>query len=130
MARIKYSRQREAIKSYLKNTKLHPTANIIYEDLSREYPNISLGTVYRNLNFLVENGEIIRLHCGEDGDRFDADTSMHYHFLCRICHQVSDLKIDPLTHINTLASIAFDGEIEEHSVFFKGVCGKCKQNCI
>ena len=127
MAQVKYSRQREAIKHYLKNTKSHPTANTIYEDLSKEYPNISLGTVYRNLNFLVENGDIIRLNCGEDVDRFDADTDAHYHFLCRICHEVSDLEMESLTHINTLASASFDGEIEGHSVFFQGICAKCKQ---
>lgn len=127
MAQVKYSRQREAIKRYLKNTKAHPTANTIYEDLSKEYPNISLGTVYRNLNFLVENGDIIRLNCGEDVDRFDADTDTHYHFLCRICHEVSDLEMEPLTHINTLASASFSGKIETHSVFFQGICGRCKQ---
>lgn len=127
MAQIKYSRQREAIKLYLQNTTSHPTANTIYEDLSAEYPKISLGTVYRNLNFLVETGEIVRLQCGDECDHFDATVTPHYHFLCHQCKKVMDLHMEPLTHIDTLASVDFDGEIEGHSLIFHGICPDCKK---
>ena len=57
----KYSRQRESIKKYLASTKEHPTADMVYTNIRKQYPNISLGTVYRNLNLLVDHGEIINL---------------------------------------------------------------------
>ena len=125
MAAVKYSRQRESIKQYLMGTKSHPTADAVYQHVRTEYPNISLGTVYRNLNFLVERGEIIRLTCGDGSEHYDADTSQHYHFICRECGHVSDLMAEPFNHINTLASVGFDGTIEGHTILFRGVCPMC-----
>lgn len=125
MAAVKYSRQRESIKQYLMGTKSHPTADAVYRHVRTEYPNISLGTVYRNLNFLVERGEIIRLTCGDGSEHYDADTSKHYHFICRECERVSDLSVEPLNHVNTLASVGFDGIIESHTILFHGVCPEC-----
>lgn len=58
MSVTKYSRQREAIKEYLAHTKEHPTADMVYMQIRKIYPNISLGTVYRNLNFLADKGEV------------------------------------------------------------------------
>ena len=59
MAAIKYSRQREAIKHYLASTKEHPTADTVYLHVKEDFPSISLGTVYRNLNLLTDIGEAI-----------------------------------------------------------------------
>ena len=83
MATLKYSKQREAIKDYLSNTKEHPTADTIYTHLRKENPNISLGTIYRNLNLLVELGEVIKLTCGDGSDHYDATVDPHYHILCK-----------------------------------------------
>ena len=77
MKTLKYSRQRESIKTCLMERKDHPTADAVYMTIREEYPNISLGTVYRNLNLLVELGEVIKLTCGDGADHFDADTSPH-----------------------------------------------------
>lgn len=65
MKTLKYSRQRESIKASLMNRHDHPTADALYASIREEFPNISLGTVYRNLNLLVETGEIRKLTCGE-----------------------------------------------------------------
>lgn len=92
-----------------------------------EYPKISLGTVYRNLSLLVDQGEILRFSCGEGQDHYDADTSQHYHFVCKKCRAVSDLHMPPLEHIDVLAKDGFDGEIDGHFVLFYGTCGKCKK---
>ena len=93
MAVIKYSRQREAILLYLRSTKSHPTAENVYTEIRKEFPKISLGTVYRNLNLLVDQGEILRLNCGDGVEHFDAKTEPHNHFACRTCGAVIDLPI-------------------------------------
>lgn len=127
MAVMKYSRQRESIKEYLAHTKEHPTADTVYQNLRTIYPNISLGTVYRNLNLLSEQGEILKLSCGDGRDRFDATITPHYHFLCRECNGVYDLEMNDIEHINIIAGANFDGEIEGHSTFFYGKCASCKK---
>ena len=78
MPALKYSRQREAIKSFLMTRKDHPTADVVYHSLRADFPNISLGTVYRNLTLLADLGEIARLRLGDGVDHFDADSSRHY----------------------------------------------------
>ena len=60
MATLKFSRQRESIKQYLASTKEHPTADMVYMHVKEDYPNISLGTVYRNLNLLTDIGEALK----------------------------------------------------------------------
>lgn len=129
MANLKYSRQREAIKDYLSSVTTHPTADTVYMHIKEEFPNISLGTVYRNLNLLVELGEIQKLTCGDGKDHFDADTSPHYHFVCYSCGAVQDLAMSPLSNLNDMANAVTDGKIDSHTVYFYGTCGAClKQN--
>lgn len=127
MAVTKFSRQRESIKNFLKATTTHPTADMVYSTLREQYPNISLGTVYRNLNFLVENGEIIRLSCGDGSEHFDGNPIPHNHFICQQCKQVYDLVMEPIDHINLIAGANFDGEIKGHVTYFYGICKQCKE---
>lgn len=72
MATLKYSRQRESIKEFLTGRTDHPTADFVYENMKQIYPNISLGTVYRNLSLLADLGEIQKLSSFGGADRFDA----------------------------------------------------------
>ena len=76
MKTLKYSRQRESIKANLMSRHDHPTADALYASIREEFPNISLGTVYRNLNLLVETGEILKLTCGNGLYAETADRSM------------------------------------------------------
>ena len=122
---VKYSSKREAIYNYLMSTKEHPTAEMIYRDVRKDFPNISLGTVYRNLLFLEEQGKINRLSFGENSERYDGNIGPHYHFICKKCGKVIDLNMMPLDHINVIAGEKFDGEIETHNVCFRGVCAEC-----
>ena len=130
MTTTKFSRQRESIKDYLSQTKEHPTADTVYMHIREKYPNISLGTVYRNLNLLADLGEIMKLSPGNGSDRFDGNPNPHYHFVCTECSRVLDLDIAPdaLDHINRIAEAGFNGEIHGHSTFFYGKCGNCKLN--
>lgn len=125
MTTLKYSRQREAIIQYLGSTTTHPTAETIYENISKIYPNISLGTVYRNLNLLVSQNQILRLSCGDGKDRFDGNPTPHNHFLCTQCHLVLDLDMEPIDHINIIANAKFHGKVEGHVTYFYGLCEEC-----
>ncbi len=122
---LKYSRQRESIKTYLMQTKEHPTADMVYLHMKETYPNISLGTVYRNLSLLTEIGEVNKLTSCDGADRFDGNTAPHYHFTCDQCHNVYDLEMESIEHINLIAAQNFDGEITGHTAQFHGICGQC-----
>ena len=128
MRTLKYSRQREFIKNSLAKRCDHPTADMLYTSIRKEFPNISLGTVYRNLNLLAEIGEIQKLNFGGVADHFDARTAPHYHFICKCCLQVSDLPMAPLGEITTLAQRYYGGKIDGHSTTFYGICELCVQS--
>ncbi|MDD6232361.1 Fur family transcriptional regulator [Frisingicoccus sp.] len=128
MATLKYSRQREAIKNYLYGRTDHPTADMVYTAIREVYPNISLGTVYRNLTLLAKQGEITKISCGESSDRFDARTDAHYHFICEKCGRVDDLMNLDVSIIDQMARKGFDGEIYGHQLYFFGICSQCKEN--
>lgn len=125
MANLKYSRQREAIKDYLMHTNEHPTADAVYMAVRNEFPNISLGTVYRNLNLLAELGEAQKITTPVGADRFDGHTQPHYHFCCSHCGKVLDLDMEPQDSVNEAARKSFDGMIESHTTMFYGTCSEC-----
>ena len=122
---VKYSRQRQLIYHFLISRKDHPTADAIYQNVRQKHPNISLGTVYRNLTLLAERGEIQRLQVGDGMDHFDADTSCHCHFFCSKCSRLTDLQIDCMDDILEHARRNFDGRIDRQTTCFYGVCGSC-----
>lgn len=122
---LKYSRQRQLIKDFLMTRKDHPTADAVYMNVRREYPNISLGTVYRNLSLLTDLGEIKRLQVGDGVDHYDADTSQHYHVICTECGSVTDLKVNDIERILDIAGQDFDGQIQGHVTYFYGTCRNC-----
>lgn len=128
LAILKYSRQRESIKDYLANTSEHPTADTIYLNVKESFPNISLGTVYRNLNLLADLGEAVKISIPHSSDRFDGRTFPHNHFVCISCGKVIDLEMDSIENINDLAGKHFDGEILSHSTLFYGNCADCLEH--
>lgn len=125
MTALKYSRQRESIKNFLMHTSSHPTADMVYLHVKETFPNISLGTVYRNLNLLADMGEIIKITAPDGADRFDGRTTPHYHFFCNECGCMMDLDMAPLSQINEVAGQNFEGEIDSHTVTFYGKCASC-----
>ncbi len=125
MANLKYSRQREAIKEFLASTTEHPTADTVYLHVREEFPHISLGTVYRNLNLLADIGEAIKITTPHGGDRFDGVTAPHYHVLCTECRRVMDLDMPVLQSVNELAGEKFNGRIYSHNALFYGICSNC-----
>ena len=121
----KYSRQRECILKNLQSRRDHPTADMVYESVQVEEPNISLGTVYRNLSFLAENGQVLKISTGIGPDHFDGFTEAHNHFVCRKCGRVLDLDYIADEKIIADASKNFNGEIEGYDLQFYGTCEDC-----
>lgn len=129
MTGTRYSRQREAILSYLKSTRCHPTAEIVYDAVKKVYPNISLGTVYRNLNQLASQGCINALTLEDGSVHYDGNTYEHHHFLCRRCGCVQDIMgLDCMEDLNQKAMENFTGQVEGHFIYFYGICEKCIGN--
>lgn len=128
MKTLNYSRQREAIYNYLMGTKEHPTAEAIFQGVQKDFPKISLGTVYRNLSLLEETGMIQKIPSNDAKDHYDANVFEHPHFICRECGAVIDLEMDNLEFLKTLANQGFEGEIEKSQLVFFGKCGSCIQN--
>ncbi|MFR3530279.1 MAG: transcriptional repressor [Lachnospiraceae bacterium] len=130
MGSMKYSRQRASIKEYLMSTVDHPTADTVYLHVRKEFPRISLGTVYRNLNLLADMGEAVKITTPNGGDRFDGRTDPHYHVVCTSCGKVFDLKLTDthMDEINKIANEHFDGKIDSHTTLFYGTCRDCMEN--
>lgn len=122
---LKYSRQRESIKNYLDAHRTHPTAETVYQNVRQEFPNISLGTVYRNLNLLADMGEILRISPGNGPDHYDADCTPHYHFICKRCGNVLDIDMEHQAQLDKAAAQQFDGTITNHVTHFFGLCPEC-----
>lgn len=131
MAGIKRSKQRDAIMNNLISRTDHPTAESIYISVRKEYPNISLGTVYRNLSLLVDMGHVIKVPCEDGSVHFDGRVMPHYHFQCICCKKIYDIELtDDLKNNEQsfLSSVnqVFEGDIEGSTSFFYGKCGVCK----
>ena len=122
---LKHSRQRDSILEFLATRKDHPTADTVYMNVRRSFPNISLGTVYRNLTLLADIGEISRIRLGDGVDHFDYDTSPHYHFICSECGEVFDLDMKVTEALTQTAQENFEGKIEGHVIYFYGRCNNC-----
>ena len=120
---MRYSKQRELILETLKGLRSHPTAEEIYELVRASDPEISLATIYRNLNQLAENGMILRISAAGTSDRFDYPRMPHYHFRCTKCGQVSD--IDSV-YTNEIAMLA--EKLGARSILAEGVCECCRRD--
>ena len=125
----RYSAQKMMIKDALMRLD-HPTASEVYEYIRKIYPNISLGTVYRNLGLMADSGEILRISIGNTPDRFDISTHDHFHVMCRECGRVFDadsqkLK-DILMEIDKFLEESTGVHIENRTMYFSGICSSCR----
>lgn len=124
----KRSRQRDLLLEILRSTTCHPDADWVYARMREQLPNVSLGTVYRNLSRLAAEGVILKLDVGQSADRFDGCNTPHYHLACRECSAVVDLPLTYTVALNTAASAESGCEIEGHSLLFYGKCPSCTGN--
>ena len=125
----KHFRKRDAILTCLRGTTEHPSAEWVYSQLKQEIPDLSLGTVYRNLSLFKEQGLITSLGTVKGVERFDANTDPHVHYICTGCGRVLDLhQIRVPEALNQAAATNSGGEVTGCQLTFTGVCGQCAKN--
>lgn len=121
-----YSKKREAILKAVCSTKTHPTAEWVYATLKPDYSDLSLGTVYRNLSQLKNDGVIISVGVVNGQERYDGNTAPHTHFVCSECGAVLDVPGDFISEKQILkAARSCEFQIDSFEVVLKGVCQDC-----
>ena len=125
----KHFRKRDAILTCLRETKVHPSADWVYNQLKPEIPDLSLGTVYRNLSLFKEQGLINSLGTVKGVERFDGDTHSHVHFICTDCGCVQDIEGTPqLPSLRASAEHDLGSQIHGCQITFTGMCRECIEN--
>jgi Fur family peroxide stress response transcriptional regulator len=120
------SKQKEAILRVLRGTTSHPSADWVYEQVKREIPKISLGTVYRNLKLLKQEGEILELDLASTLSRFDGNSQDHYHFRCEQCGRIFDVDEPVDEEIDDRVAQKTGFKVSHHRLEFRGLCKDCQ----
>ena len=124
---MNYSRQREIILNTLKENVVHPTAEYLYGILHEENPNISMATLYRNLNQLAEKGIIKKIYGLEAPSHFDHNTHEHFHFICDKCKKVFDISVNIAPDVVERTQKETGFEVKGYDIALHGLCDACKQ---
>jgi len=126
-AKIFITKQRKIILEELKKTASHPTADEVFLMVRQRLPRISLGTVYRNLELLSENGMIQKLDWSGRQKRYDGNFDNHYHIRCLNCGRVDDVLIKPFSVVEETFRTHTDYEIMGYRLEVFGLCANCKK---
>ena len=121
------TKQRETILNILRHTTSHPTADWLYEEVRKMIPNISKGTVYRNLKILQEDGEISALNLSGTVSRYEGNKENHYHFRCEKCGRVFDVDEPVNRQLDEHVEKRTGFKISYHQLEFRGLCNDCQQ---
>ena len=122
---MRSSRQRDAVLEVLRSSCDHPTADIIFERVRAEIPNISLGTVYRNLGQLKDEGFITVVESSDTKVHYEGNLTDHIHFLCKRCHNITDVWCSsPIPE--QLSEMGL--QVESQKTVYYGVCKNCRDN--
>ncbi|MCI5145238.1 MAG: transcriptional repressor [Candidatus Electrothrix sp. AR3] len=123
---IRLTTQRQILLEELSKVTNHPTACELYDMVRKRLPRIGLGTVYRNLELMADNGMILKLEVGGSQKRFDAITEPHYHVRCSKCNKVEDIEVKVFEDLIEAASNKTTYNIMGHHVEFSGECPECQ----
>ena len=118
--------QRKIILEELSKLKTHPSADQVYELVRKRLPKVSLGTIYRNLEYLSKEGIIQKLGSGSAQKRFDYDENQHYHIRCIKCDRIDDIELPINKELEKSIINATDFKIINHNLEFLGICPDCK----
>lgn len=119
--------QRMVVNEAVHKLKNHATAEEVYSEVRKAHPHISKGTVYRNLNRLCEEGEIMRRKIPGEADRYDHECSLHYHGKCVECGEVFDLDVAYLKELDHFENLANGFLVFHHDIVFDGICKACRK---
>ena len=119
--------QRDLIYKVVCDSSDHPAAETVYSRARAVMPNISLGTVYRNLKLLVSLGRIREIPLASGGSRFDKTVMAHAHFRCRVCGEVTDAEVNSVDSLAAELRAGSGFEAESTEVMFTGICAKCRE---
>lgn len=126
-AQTKHFKKRDAILACLRQSKAHPSAETLFTMLKPQIPDLSMGTVYRNLNLFKEQGLAISVATVRGVERFDGNTDPHVHFICADCNAVIDLEqMQVPAALQEAAAACCGGQVDAYQLSFTGIC----QNCI
>ena len=123
---LRMTKQRRVILEELCSVTTHPTADDMYEMVRKHLPNISLGTVYRNLEILSESGVIQKLDVSGSKKRFDGNVATHSHLRCKGCGRVEDVDFEPEADLVSAVAPFTDYQILKHRLEFVGMCPDCQ----
>lgn len=123
---VRKSKQKEAILRVVKGTNSHPTADWVYEQVRQEIPNISLGTVYRNLKLLKDEGDVLELNLDGTLSRFDGNIQEHYHFRCEQCGRIFDVDEPVAKALDKRVTQKTGFTVTSHHLEFRGLCKDCQ----
>ena len=121
----KYSKKRAAILEALRSTDEHPSAEMLYARLKSEFPDLSLGTVYRNLAMFIADVDATSVGTVGGQERYDADTTPHAHFICACCGRVLDVCSPNLSGMDGEVEREVGGVVTSRSLSFTGKCADC-----
>jgi Fe2+ or Zn2+ uptake regulation protein len=124
--RTRETKQRRVVYETVKNTYSHPTADWIFEQVRDSLPKVSLGTVYRNLGVLKEEGLVREIYGNDRRAHYDADITPHAHFMCDSCDQIIDVRGVQAIDWRTLKDLV-GCNVAEQNVVFSGFCAHCRQ---
>lgn len=122
------TKQKRVILDILQNTDTHPTADWVYQEARHILPDISLGTVYRNLNLLKNLGKIQELNYGSGQSRYDGNPNNHYHFVCERCKKVVDLDLPVAANLDEQICRDYGLKVFSHRLEFYGLCKTCQDD--
>lgn len=114
------------IEQTVKSNRMHLTAEDVYSMLKPENPNLSLGTVYRNLNKLVEKGIVSKLTMPSGGDRFDGVITEHYHIICDKCGEIFDVEAADFMQLDAKIHAETGVIPTAHQLVVRGICKECQ----
>jgi len=120
--------QRSMVLDAVRRLHSHPTADEIYAEVSKICPSIGRATVYRNLQYLCEQGEIKRREIPGSPDRYDHITSDHYHARCTLCGKLMDLDMEYVSSLQEAVKDAHGFILTGHTIIFDGICPECQKN--
>jgi Fur family peroxide stress response transcriptional regulator len=127
--KYKHSHKRDAILALIRSTTVHPSAEWVYSELKPRYPDLSLGTVYRNLAMLKDNGSLCSVGVVSGEERFDGNTDEHAHFICEDCGTVLDIPEAGPAQQRELEEITgrYGVTISRRLLMYYGRCPACAQ---